>query len=150
MLTAMNLKKLLVKNINALRAITPGLSSHQQIARAAALRHHKVSSRAIGTLLQDGNPSPPTLATIDAVAHAFNVPAWMLLTPDFDAKQHTGGALPTPEALEILRAIHDSPALRAILTKPGNQHSDTPYLPQDRDVAPVIAEPPAPYRKPSI
>lgn len=115
MLNIMNLKKILVQNINALRRENPGLSSHKQIARAAALHGHIVSSRSIGTLLQEGNPAPPTLATLDAVAHAFNVPAWMLLTADFDALRRTGGKLPTREALDLLQIISDSPALRQLL-----------------------------------
>jgi transcriptional regulator with XRE-family HTH domain len=81
MLPAMqSARQILAQNLRALMSRQPSLDHRDKIAARSG-----VSARTIGYMLQSGDGNP-TLASIEAVALAFRVPVWRLLTdlPDAD------------------------------------------------------------------
>ena len=67
-------RQILADNLRALMAKHPALDHRNKIAARAG-----VSPRTIGYMLQSGEGNP-TLGNIEAVAQAFKVPVWRLLT----------------------------------------------------------------------
>lgn len=106
MRTIMNLKEILAKNVNALMARNEALNSNAKLAKHCKRLIKNVSPRAIGYLRDTRDSRQPKLDTIEAVAHAFKISPWMLLTPDFDAHTKTGGKLPPPEIIALAERIH--------------------------------------------
>jgi len=103
---AANYRKILANNVAALMARTPALNSQRKIAKACFAPRRQIGARTIGHLLNTEPDAPqPQLDTIVAVAEAFRVPPWALLSPDFDAESKTVGELP-PEFLEFARRLY--------------------------------------------
>lgn len=100
-----NYRKILAENIVALQAANPELGSHAKLAKQCSTATRKIGARTIGHLLNWKDGPQPQLDTIVAVAEAFKLPPWLLLTEDFDAITEKGGLPPEPEVLELARRI---------------------------------------------
>lgn len=94
---AFNYRKILAKNVEALKSRTPALNSNSKIAKACSAPNRKIGARTIGHLLNANPEAPqPQLDTIVAVAEAFKVAPSSLLDPYFDADR---AAEPIPMAV---------------------------------------------------
>ncbi len=123
MLISMKLKSILARNITALMERHPDLESHAKIAKRCRELGVKLSARAIGYALDKEDPKQPKLDTVQAIADAFKVQAWLLMAPDFDTDTKRARELPAPEIIklayriaglnqekrELLMAIFDDP-----------------------------------------
>ncbi len=67
-------RQILADNLRALMSKTPALDHRDKIAARSG-----ISARTVGYMLQSGDGNP-TLRNIEAVADAFKVPVWRLLT----------------------------------------------------------------------
>lgn len=67
-------RQILAQNLRTLMSKTPSLDHRDKIAARSG-----VSPRTVGYMLQSGDGNP-TLRNIEAVADAFKVPVWRLLT----------------------------------------------------------------------
>lgn len=101
----MNYRKILADNVLALMRQNPELNSHAKLAKHCSTPTRKIGARTIGHLLDWDGGINPKLDTIIAVAEAFKVPPWMLLTPDFDPQHKIGGRLPPPEVIALAERI---------------------------------------------
>lgn len=101
----MNYRQILAANVVALMERNELMSSHAKLARYCSTSTRKIGARTIGYLVNAESKVNPKIDTIIAVAEAFKVAPWLLLTPDFDPKKKTGGAMPSEKALEIARLI---------------------------------------------
>lgn len=81
------------------------LKSHAKLAKRCRSAGHKISARTIGYMLDVDDPRQPTLGTIVAIAETFRVLPWLLLTPDFNAEQKTGGQTPPPDIIALAERI---------------------------------------------
>lgn len=111
----MNYKEILAKNVTALMDRDEVLNSHAKIAKRCKRTSREISARAIGYMLDTADDRQPKLDTIVAVAEAFKVAPWLLLTPDFDPDKKTGGDLPPPEVIRLALRIHTMPEPERIL-----------------------------------
>jgi len=107
-----NSRKILAGNVAALMNVRPDLSSHAKLAKQCSTATRKIGARTIGHVLNAKDGPQPQLDTIVAIADAFRVPAWLLLTPDFDPKGKTGGAPPPADALELAYLFTEVPVER--------------------------------------
>lgn len=119
-------RSLLAKNLREMMATHDRLTNRKALAAATG-----ISPRSIGYMLQSG-PGNPTLANIEAVAHAFKVPVWHLLTDS-----------PTVRKMTQIAQILDAPAVPDTRIPPAfdaRNHTTRP---------PIAAAPPTePYHKP--
>lgn len=147
----MNYRKLLAENVQSLMDRTPQLKSRAKLARKCTTPTRKIGASTIGHLLDPDGPNPQ-LDTIVAIAEAFKLEPWVLLTQDFDPETMTGGTLPPKEDLELARRISAlDPKKRELLL---DIFSD-PVSDEEMESAgwragarSSIHEPPAPYKKP--
>jgi len=102
---SLNYRKILAHNVKALMDATPDLKSHAKLAKSCSTPTRKIGARTIGHLLNYEDGVQPQLDTIVAVAEAFKLPPWLLLTPDFDVPSRGGLDLPAPEVIELARRI---------------------------------------------
>lgn len=128
---SLNYRKILAGNIAALQNVRPDLKSHAKLAKQCSTATRKIGARTIGHVLNAKDGPQPQLDTIVAIADAFRVPAWLLLTPDFDPKGKTGGALPPADALELAYLLTEMPAERrelllGLFRKEGATNQTTP------------------------
>lgn len=87
-------RQVLAANLLELMASHPRLNDRKSVAAAAG-----VSARTVGYMLQSGRGNP-TLANIEAVAAAFRVPVWQLVTDS-----------PTVKKLASIARILDTPGV---------------------------------------
>jgi hypothetical protein len=106
----MNFKHILAKNIRGLMALNPSLNSHAKLAAKCRELYdlRKIGATTIGHLLDNKDTRQPQLDTIVAIARAFKVTPWMLLSPDFDPAHRTIADLPPADVLELARRLMEN------------------------------------------
>lgn len=130
-------RQLVARNLRALKAAHPRLSSNQRIADEAKRLSHgsvAVGARTIGHVTNGDGPSP-SLDTLAAIALAFRIDVPTLLSPDLDPALHTQEDVRMVEELaEQLRTL--TAAQRALLDK---INSSTPVPDDDVRLIPFNA-----------
>lgn len=102
----MKIKAILAKNVSALKVQTPALNSDAKIAKKCRELGYNVSARAVSYMLDVEEPRQPAIDTVEAVGKAFKVPAWMLLSPEFDAANRKIKDLPPPEVIALAERLN--------------------------------------------
>jgi transcriptional regulator with XRE-family HTH domain len=115
-------RHILAQNLRALMSKYPSLDHRDKIAARSG-----VSARTVGYMLQSGEGNP-TLASIEAVADAFRVPVWRLLTDS-----------PNVDKLLLLQKILGSDGVSDEYV--GDQWNATL-----QNGTPAAREPPTPYQ----
>jgi hypothetical protein len=110
-------KKILAKNVLSLMGRSATLNSHRKLASHCSIGNRKVAPRTIGHLLDPDETRQPQLDTIVAIARAFKVPPWALLSPDFDPVTGNVRELPPPEILDLAYALYDNKDVLQALQK---------------------------------
>ena len=111
---ALNYRKILASNVRAMMESSDRYNSAAKLAKACHAPKRRIGASTILHLLNPEGPQPQ-LDTIIAIAEAFRLETWLLLTTDFDARERTGGRQPSPEVIELARKLEDTqPRLRAL------------------------------------
>jgi transcriptional regulator with XRE-family HTH domain len=128
----MNLRQIVARNVKALMDANPLLGSHAKLAARCSTPTRRIGARTIGHLLNPQSTVQPQLDTVNAIAEAFRVPAWMLLRADFDEilKRPLADVL-TAEQIEVARRLSevDRPhldMLLALVSRPAPTPATTP------------------------
>jgi hypothetical protein len=101
----MNYRQILARNVAALMKRNELMDSHAKLARYCSTPTRKIGARTIGHLVSADSQVNPKIDTIVAVAEAFKIAPWLLLTPDFDPARKGRGDLPPPEIIELAKRI---------------------------------------------
>lgn len=86
----------------------PDLDNPRKLAPRCTTATRKIGARTIAHLVDEKSIVQPQLDTIVAIAQAFRVQPWMLLTPDFDPATKRGGEMPPPEILALAYRIMEN------------------------------------------
>lgn len=99
----MDTRSVLARNVKALMQRRDELKTPRKLAPRCSTATRNIGARTIAHLVDLKSSVQPQLDTIVAIAEAFKVPPWMLLTPDFDPEKLTGGAWPSERTMELAR-----------------------------------------------